>query len=188
MDIQKITSVFKKRPLLTAVVVGVVAVGLAVFLRYDLLDEHETKLAELQANSAKFQRNVTNSIRLDNQLEELRKINASIEELFIRPSELARNAQFFYTLEAENQISLGQMVQGNIGRPAAGATFAPLTFNLSVRGDYEQLLKFMRELEKTFLGGKILTADLTLGASLTGENPEKARALSLTFQTIATTK
>jgi Tfp pilus assembly protein PilO len=191
VDSRKIASAIKKRPMLLGASLAVLVVLGVIYVRYNELELHKSRLAELQGSLSKLQKNVANSAQLDRQLEEIKKINEKVVSSALRPSELARNLQYFYTLEADNGVKLLDLQQQAVPAPPRGtaaSVYAALTFTVNVAGEYEQVLKFMREVEKTFIGGKVLTATISTGSARSGQDPEKARLLSMVVQTVATTK
>lgn len=191
MDLQKIISNLKKRPALTGASFLIFLILVFVGWRYDQIDIYKAQLFGLQDTLAKLQRNTVNSAQLGRQLDALKKINGIIESAALRPADLARNAQYFYTLEADNNVKLLELQQQTVAAPPRGAAQplnVPLNFNVNLAGDYDQLLKFMREIETAFLGGKIISATISPGAAIAGKDPAKARLLSMVVQTIARTK
>ncbi len=189
LDSQKIIAAIKKNPALTAGVIGIVVIFSVLYFRYDETYTHEQKLVGMQGNLAKLQSNIVNSAQLERQLEELKKLNDKIASAALVPGDLTGNQRYFLTLEADNNVKLlGDPREEALPAPARGAAasiYAPLRFTVNVTGDYEQLLQFMREIEKTFLGGQVLTAVFSPGGAAAGGDPGKARSLSMTMQTIA---
>ena len=156
-----------------------------IYLRFGEVDAQEAKLADLQSQVTKLQRNATNAAHLTRQLEAVKKINEQIAESVLKPSDLARNLQHFYTLEASNGVKLLDLRQQAPASGAAASAYTTLNFTVNVSGDYERLLKFMREVETTFLGGKIISATMSPGSALPDQDPAKARLLSLVVQVLA---
>lgn len=187
-DSQKFIGAFKKNPGLVFAGAAIFVILAVIYFRYDEIGSHEARLAEMQQNLAKLQRNVVNSAQLERQLAEIRKINEEIASTVLRPAELARNLQYFYTLESDHGVKLLDLQQQAVVAPVRGAAasiYAPMRFTVNVAGDYEQLLKLMRQVEKTFLGGKVLSAVISPGVATGGNDQTKARLLSMTVQTIA---
>jgi hypothetical protein len=188
MDSSRILAGFKKKPGITISAALILAVLVGVYIRYDQLEMHQTSLTDLRENLVKLQRNVVNSAQLDRQLSDIKEINSKITGAALRPSELARNLQFFYTLEVGNNVKLLDLRQQTTATPPPGAAaqvYIPIRFEVNMAGEYEQLLKVMREIEKTFVGGSVVSAVITPGAAVPGQNPDKARLLSMVVQGVA---
>lgn len=178
----------KKKPGITITAAAIFAVLVFIYFRFGQLEIHQAKLDDLKGNLAKLQRNVVNSAQLDRQLSEVKEINSKIKEAALRPSELARNLQYFYTLEASNNVKLLDLRQQPTSTPPRGVAakaYIPIRFEVNMAGEYEQLLKVMREVEKTFVGGSIVSAVMSPGAAMPGQNPDKARLLSMIVQGVA---
>lgn len=181
----------KKRPALAAAVVMIFFILALMFYRYDQIGIYESELVTLQDNLTKIQRNVANSAQLDRQLGAIKKINRAIEVSALRPADLAKNSQYFYTLEASNNVKLLELQQQPIAQAPKGTVLplhVPITFNISLTGDYPEILKFMREIGKTFLGGKILSATISPEVTMAEGEATETRLLSMTVQAIATTQ
>lgn len=180
----------KRRPGLAVASFLILFLVVFIIYRYDQLGSHGDQLTELQDDLTKLQNNLVNSAQLERQLDALKKINRVIESTALRPADLARNSQYFYTLEADHNIKLLELQQQPLPTLARGATqplHVPLKFTVNVAGEYEQILKFMREIEVTFLGGKILSASISPGGAA-GKDPAKSRLVSMVVQTVANTK
>jgi len=191
IDTKKLTGLLKKNPSLAAASLAIFLLAMAFYFRFDQLDTYNDRLNDLKGNLNKLQRNITNSAQLERQLEEIKSINLKMEQAALRPSELARNLQYFYTLEAGNAVKLLDLRQQAVAASARGATltlYAPITFSVNLAGDYDQLLTFTREVEKTFIGGKVLSASISPGSASDSQNPNKARLLSMVVQAVAITK
>jgi len=191
IDKIKLISSFKNNPALSASGFIILLLFVGLFVRFEQLEVNINQLSDLKKDLNNLQKNIANSGQLDRQLSEIISLSAKLEQEAIRPAELARNLQYFYTLEALNEVKLIDVRQQNVSIPAGGAAanpLAPITFSVNVAGEYEKLLKFLREIETTFLGGKVLSASISPGSALPNQNPDKSRLLNMIVQTVALTK
>lgn len=158
LETKKLAENLKRRPLVCACGVLVLALGIALYFRSGITTELKSRLDVREKEFTRLNNNVKFSAQLDSQLEALRKTNSTIEAGALRAGELARNQQVFLRLLPETGVKLVDLVQAPVsakaipaakGAPAAAATtFAPLTFNLTIQGDYAQLMDFMKRLER----------------------------------------
>jgi hypothetical protein len=181
------TGKLKKNPLLSACVAGIVALAVVVFLRSGIVPESEAELEELKANLTKLENNIANSAQLEDQVQRLKKINSDIKSNALVVGELARNQQYFFKLETENNIKLLDVQQQGRPAPAKGpaAAYFPLGFNINASGDYDNLLQFMRKTEKTFVGSRITSATISPGGEGVSADGSSSRLLSFTVQVLA---
>lgn len=181
LQTDQIAAVLKKRPVLAGAVAGIVALAALVYFRSGEIPAQQARIDELRKTRSGLQANITNSAQIARQLEELKKLNEQIAAAAIKPAELARNQQFFYQLESDLGIKLIDVQQSGGGaRP--NTRFTTLTFTVNLGGDYEKVLAFMRQMERVFLGGRVLTATISPGAATPDGDPELTRQVSITVQ------
>lgn len=148
---QTLSDGFKKHPF--AFVAGFLAVALGVisFNRSASAGESEEALDVLTRQGTQILNNLTASTLLDDQLAELQSIIADIDKRLIRPSELALNLQYFYQLEAETGTLLVDLRPLNLPPVVTGPNapaYIHVPFSVGVQGRFEQLVKFLRMLER----------------------------------------
>jgi hypothetical protein len=178
----------KRRPLVCTCGVVLVALAIVIYFRAGVATELRSRLEAQEKEFARLSNNVKFSAQLDAQLEALKKANATIEAGTLRAGELARNQQVFLRLLPETGVKLVDLIQTPTAKaqvPAAkGApvvaltTYSPLAFNVTVQGDYAQLIDFMKRLERgptlsRVTSGRIASPvegaqTLTLGVELLG--------------------
>lgn len=149
----------KRRPLLFVCGGLAVALGLLMYFRAGLPGELRGRLQEREKELSRLTNNVKFSAQLDAQVEALRAANARIEAGALRAGELARNQQLFVQLEAESGAKLIELRQLPLPTPAApvagkgavvaapATTFVTIPFSVTVKGDYPQLMQFLKGLE-----------------------------------------
>jgi hypothetical protein len=157
LETKKLVEGVKRRPLLSVCGTVFVALSLLFYFRSGISAELKTRLDEREKELSRLSNNVKFSAQLDTQLEALRKANVAIEAGALRAGDLARNQQVFLRLLPETGVKLVDLTQVPAKPPApvakgapapAVTTFAPLTFNLTIQGDYAQLMDFMKRLER----------------------------------------
>ena len=150
IETKDIVAAFKRRPVLF--VCGAVMLGLAMatYFRLGAGDELRTKLEEREKVLTRLTNNAKFSAQLDAQLETLRKANAKISDGALRVSELARNQQFFFRIEADTGVKLLDLRQLTPAAPPKGAapTYVAIPFSLTIKGDYEQIVQFLQRLDR----------------------------------------
>jgi hypothetical protein len=151
IEMKNIATAFKRRPLLFACGALVFGLALAIYFRLGVRDEVEMKLVEREKVLLRLSNNAKFSAQLDSQLESLRKANAKIADGALRVGELARNQQLFFRLEAETGVKLLDLRQLSVAPAAKGAaasTYVAIPFNLTVQGDYAQIMNFLLRLDR----------------------------------------
>lgn len=150
LETKDLVAAVKRRPLLVACGVIFVALALVYYFRMDVVDRLQAQLDKNEKELARLTDNTKFSAQLDTQLQALRKANAVIESGALRARELARNQQIFYRLEADSGVKLLDLRQMNPVIPAKGgpATYVPIPFSLTIRGEYPQILGFLQRLDR----------------------------------------
>ncbi len=149
MTNQELMALLKKNPV--GVGCGVLTLLLAVglYFRSDSLPVAAADLEQKSAEGQRFAANLKNAAQLHEQLATITQAGNEIEGHLVRASELAKNLQFFYRLEAETGTKLIELRQQPVPIVKGGAKsmFVPVTFSVGLQGDYTQLLEFLRRLE-----------------------------------------
>lgn len=150
IETKDLVALFKRRPLLVGCALVALVSAMTLYFRMDARDVIQASLDEREKELLRLTENTKYSAQLDTQLQSLRKANAVIESGALRANELARNQQIFYRLEAETGVKLLDLRQLNVAAPGKGgpATYVPIPFSLTVRGEYAQLLDFLQRLDR----------------------------------------
>jgi hypothetical protein len=130
----------------------------------ELLDQKLTERARVAAN-------VKNATGLTDQLARLTRAQKGIEDRLVHASELAKNLQYFYRLEAETGTKLLELHQNpsslKVGAPKTA--FNGVSFTVTFQGDYLAILDVFRRLERGTHYSRVLSASLmTIGPDRTG--------------------
>lgn len=191
IDSQALISGLKKYPL--PIFCGVISVIFLVtlYVRADLHTAQQDELKKYSAESVRYRANISNSIQLQDQLNFLIQANTAVKDRSLVSGALAQNLQYFYRLESEIGVKIDLRPGGRpapvrtavAGKPAAQKTAAPvnyvaLNYAVSVKGDFEQLITFLRRLEQ----GVYFCRINTVSASPSGSG----MALTLNLDLLAT--
>lgn len=139
----------KKHPVGTVCLLVTIACGAALYFRSGQVAASQAEYEARSAESAKMINNVTNAPGLDAQLEEITALAKELDGRLVRAGQLAVNLQYFYKLEADNGVKLLDVRQNALPRAPRGpkTIFTPVPYSLSVQGTYDELVKFLTQVE-----------------------------------------
>lgn len=167
-------ALIRKQPVGFACAVLSVGCALALYLRGDLIAESQTKYEATAKQAARIQANLKNAVNLPEQLAEAQALGKELENRLMKAGQLASNLQYFYKLEAENEVKLTDLRQGAVatGRSGPKTAYVGIPYNLAIQGSFKQVTQFITRLENgrhfcrytsasiSKLGGNSTTADL----------------------------
>jgi hypothetical protein len=140
--------VFAKKHLTGTICLLVTLVcGALLYFRSDTVSVSQSLYEAKSAESAKMLSNVKASPGLAEQVTEIQQLGRELNDRLVNANQLAVNLQYFYKLEADNDVKLLDVRQDTGPRGAAKTLFTPVPFSLSVQGNYAQLVKFLGELQ-----------------------------------------
>lgn len=180
MNGQVLLKIIKKNRL--GVTCGALSLVCAViiFLRSEAIPTAEALLAQKSAEGEKIATNIQYSAQLKEQVETLSTANKEIESRILRASQLLTNTQYFYKLESETGVkmldSIRQVTSSSVSKPAKG-NYLPVAFSVSVQGDLNQILAFLRGLESGTHYCRVLSATFSVNSAQ--RNSPLTLALSL---------
>lgn len=145
MTAADLTALIRKQPI--GFVCGLLSLGcvVALYLRSDLIPKSQTLYDETAKQVARMQANLRNAANLPEQLAEAQALGKELESRLMRAGQLASNLQYFYKLEAENEVKLLDLRQGTVGK-GAGKTYVGVPYSLAVQGTYKQVTQFITRL------------------------------------------
>jgi hypothetical protein len=165
---EDVVSALKKYPIIfTCALVSAVTIA-AIVYRRDELPVAAAALEEKMSQSERLKLNLVNSAQLAEQRDALIAANAAVAKRLIKASELAKNQQYFYRLEAETGTKYKDLKQlpPTPTTKGGGNAYVAVPYLIVVEGGYSQLLSFMRRLES---GGPFCHVS---GANLARESSE----------------
>jgi hypothetical protein len=142
---------------------------LVLYFRFGGLAEVQASLEDREKALSKLVDNVKFSAQLDSQLAALEQANEVLQAGALRAGELARNQQLFYRLEADSGVKLLDIRQLPLPLTVKGASptvYVPITFSLSMVGEYDQIMKFLKNLERGSTISRLVAA--TIGQPMEG--------------------
>jgi hypothetical protein len=179
MSNEQLIALLKKNPISVGCGLLSLLIAVAIYFRSDLVPEAAKLLEQKTAEGERLNANVTNAAQLPEQLAAITEARSDIEKRLVRASELAKNLQYFYRLEAETGAKLLTLRQNPVPTPKPGAKPALLGigYTVSFQGPYFTVMEFLRRLEsgthfcrvtQASIGitGNNRTGPLTVSASL----------------------
>ncbi len=172
-------SVFvKKHPV--GVACGLVAVACGVMLYLNsgdiALSQAENEARTAEAN--KMIANVRNSTNLAEHVAEVQALSKEMESRLMRAGQLAVNLQYFYKLEAENEVKLVDVRQVGMNR-SNKMQYVTVPFALTVQGTFPQLVNFLNKLQSGRHFCRINSATFNKGGGASDVGGEMTLSLNL---------
>jgi hypothetical protein len=181
MTNQELVALVRKNPVVVAGVVLALAFGMASYFRSDGIPTAEADRDAKNAEADRLALNIKHAAQLNEQLAALAAARDAIEPRLIHPGELATNLQYFYKLEAETGTKLVELHQ-NAPPPTRAplkTLFNPVSFSLTVEGDYASVLTFLRRVEGGAHYCRVLSAVMRSTAPTADRNDAVRLALGL---------
>lgn len=179
MNLADIIARVKKQPIGFAC--GAICLLCAGWLYYrsDEIDKRQAEYKTTAEKAAVIKSNVGFAKNLPEQVAELQVSTKELEGRLVRAGQLAVNLQYFYKLEAENEVKLLDVRQNPVAKSAKG-TYLGIPYNVNVQGSYKQVMAFLQRLEKGRHFCRINTANFTKAlGSADGTPPGMTLALTL---------
>jgi Tfp pilus assembly protein PilO len=160
---ENVVAAVKKYPILFASGLVSVAILLAMYFRTGELPAASAKLDEVTTLGERLKLNLVNSAQLEEQRAALAAANERVATRLIRASELAKNQQYFYRLEAETGTKYNDLRQLPPTPTAKGGgnSYVAVPYQVAVVGNYTQLLTYLRRIEGGIHFPRITGATLT---------------------------
>ncbi|MDI1250990.1 MAG: hypothetical protein PSV13_19165 [Lacunisphaera sp.] len=136
----------KKHPIGFACGVVCLACAALLYFRGGKTEEYRAEYDAKSTEATRILANVRNSEKLPTQVAEIQVLAKEMESRLVRSGQLAVNLQYFYKLEAETEVKLVDVRQGN---PPKGqkSLYAGIPFTVTVQGSFKQVLAFLQKLE-----------------------------------------
>jgi len=150
VDAQVVLGALRKYPVLSGAVLICIPLVVMCFFRADAIIEQQAELEKVKAESSLFRTNIANSSQLQQQVEFLAQAKAAIAKRAFRAESLPLNLQYFYKLEADVGVKYLNLNPSGRTAPAAAKTgaYIPLNYNVSVQGNFHQIITYLRCLEQ----------------------------------------
>lgn len=144
---EQIVGILKKNPVVSTAVIICVALAVAHYFRMDLIASAATQLDERTKEGQRLSANIKNSVQLPEQLSRVSAATKEVDNRLVRVGSLANNLQYFYKLEADTGVKLIDLRQTTDSSRAAKTGRFPVSFALTLHGEYPQVLDYLRRVE-----------------------------------------
>ena len=118
-----------------------------LYYRSDEIDKRQAEYKILADKAEVIRSNVGFAKNLPEQVAELQVSTKELEGRLVRAGQLAVNLQYFYKLEAENEVKLLDVRQNPLPKSVKGA-YVGIPYNVNVQGSYIKVMAFLQRLEK----------------------------------------
>lgn len=153
----------KKQPVGFACALICLLSGGWLYYRSGEIDARQEEFRAKSEEAAKFISNVAVSKNLPEQVAELQVLTKEMETRLVRAGQLAVNLQYFYKLEAENEVKLLDVRQNPVPKNTKNL-YAGIPYNVNIQGPYKNVMAFLQRLEKGRHFCRINTASFTKSA------------------------
>ena len=181
MTFADIIAGIKKQPI--GVACGAICLLCAGWLYYrsDEIDKRQVEFKTTSDKAAVIKSNVGFAKNLPEQVAELQVSTKELEGRLVRAGQLAVNLQYFYKLEAENEVKLLDVRQNPLPKGAKGS-YVGISYNVNIQGTYKQVMAFLERLEKGRPFCRINSATFTKSVLSSGEGASTGMTLALSLE------
>ena len=181
MTFADIIAGIKKQPI--GVACGAICLLCAGWLYYrsDEIDKRQAEFKTTSDKAAVIKSNVGFAKNLPEQVAELQVSTKELEGRLVRAGQLAVNLQYFYKLEAENEVKLLDVRQNPLPKGAKGS-YVGVPYNVNIQGTYKQVMAFLERLEKGRPFCRINSATFTKSVLSSGEGASTGMTLALSLE------
>lgn len=158
----------KKQPIGFACLMICLLSGGWLYFRSGEIDARQEEYRAKSEQAAKFISNVGISKNLPEQVAELQAVTKEMDGRLVRAGQLAVNLQYFYKLEAENEVKLLDVRQNPVPKNTK-TLYAGIPYNVNIQGPYKNVMAFLQRLEKGKHFCRINGASFTKTGGTTGD-------------------
>src|SRR4051812_1723880 len=146
MTSAELVATFKKHPVGFACGAVCVVCAALLYVRSSKIDDSQAEYEAKSAEKDKILANVRYAEKLPEQVAQIQALTKELEGRLVRSGQLAVNLQYFYKLEAENEVKLIDVRQNN---PIKGSKvlYVGIPYSVGVQGSYKQVVAFLQRLE-----------------------------------------
>ena len=179
MNSADITALIKKQPIGFACAVICLLCGGGLYFRSGEIEKQQAEYEAKSAEAAKFISNVGLAKNLPEQVAELQAVTKELEGRLVRAGQLAVNLQYFYKLEAENEVKLLDVRQNPLPKNTKGSLYVGIPYNVNLQGSYKQVMAFLQRLEKGRHFCRINAATFNKTAGVTEGSVQTSTSMTL---------
>lgn len=152
---------------------------LVTYLRIDLSADLEARRNDMQDQSRQVDDNVRNGAKLAVDVEEMRTRFAALDQRVVQPSELATNKNYFFQLESNTGVRLGELQQhASSDKPVPKNKLGGVGYTVTLSGTFAQVVASFNELENGHRFYRLKTFAVERGR----DGDQAAVQLSLNFE------
>lgn len=184
---ERLFAFLRKYPFGIVCLFVVAAAAVYWFLSFEELPETEARLEAKTSEARRLEANLKNAVRLRDHVEAMAEASARIDERLVRAGDLATNLGYFYQLVKDAGVRALEVKQNPLPTPKdkekkpSGAYLA-VPYTVIVKGDYAQLVSFLRSLENGRYFCRVNNAIVDAGKQASpGEASEENGELRLTL-------
>ena len=154
-----------------------------LYFRGGEIAKRQVEYGAKSAEATKVISNVSISKNLPEQTTEIQAFSKELEGRLVRAGQLAVNLQYFYKLEAENEVKLLDVRQNPLPRNNKNL-YTGIPYNVNVQGSYKQVLAFLHRLEngRHFCRINSATFNKSTGSSEDSAQASTGMTLSLNLE------
>lgn len=175
---EQIVAALKKNPVVSTAIIICVGLAVAHYFRMDLTAAATTQLDERTKEGQRLAANIKNSAQLPEQLAHVSAAAKEVDNRLVRVGSLANNLQYFYKLEADTGVKLIDLRQTTEPSRTAKTGRFPVSFALTLHGEYPQVLDYLRRVESGSHYCRVRSANVVpfdAGAGSTGLRSDAAK-------------
>lgn len=167
INIQAVGAAIKKYPVLVVCIILSFVFIVTLFLRSGMIEQLQLELDGVNKEVKRYSSNISNSAQLSEQTDFIVKANAAVKDRTLSADSLAINLQYFYRLETEIGVKYLDLRPGVrvAGKPGVKQTYVPLNYIVTIQGTFEQILTYIKHIERGAYFARINTASATGGGS-----------------------
>jgi hypothetical protein len=149
----KLINILKDYPLAVLCVVLILICGTVIFLRNGVALELSAKKADFSSRIRTIDQNVENTKGIGEEVDEVKLLVEQFQTRLFNREERAININFFYGLEDRLDVQITNISQMpsedpvySAGGPRAFNLHSTIGYNMSLRGQFDEILVFLYEL------------------------------------------
>ena len=184
MNIADLIARLKKQPIGLACGLLCLICGVRLYFQSSVVIDKQAEYETKSAEAALILANVGNSAKLTEQTAEIQTLTKEMEGRLMRAGQLAVNLQYFYKLEAENEVKLNDVRQGNLAKSTGTKTlYTGIPYTVAVQGSFSHIMAFLQRLENgrhfCRFNSAVITTTGGTNDALSQANPDMTLTLNI---------
>lgn len=185
IETKELLAAIKKHPV--AIGCGVLSALLiaGIYFRSGRAGALADQLHQKENEGQRILDDIRNGANLNEQYEQLTSAAKDLESRLVVSSERARNQQYFYRIESETgvtEVNLQPVAVPNSSGKKGRSFYTSVGFDVTVKGDFRQVLKFLRRVENGQHFYRLISASVTREGKRGGPDASDKITLSLKLE------